>query len=691
MELVGDARLVVVCVPSVFAGPLLASLLPVLHDDAIILNVAKGFAPQSDEPLPIELLKLAPGHRCVHLAGPAIANDFSRGGRTYVVSASTSPDASQLVSEWIAGPVFSVTTTTDLVGAALGGVLKNIYAILLGAVSVAIPELSANQQAAIVTASVSEMAALAIALGVTYDLSNKKLLVESRTVLDRVSTLAGLYRIDGDPRHLARAKQELLGAAAFPDWNPASFLSTAEMTNAIALGYDWLYEDLTPAERETLRTAIIEKGLKPGLKVHATRKGWTQARHNWNAVCNGGLIVGALAIADTDPAIANEVLAAAKNSLPKGMLDFAPDGGWPEGPGYWDYATTYNAYSLASLQTALGTDFGFTQSPGFAETGNFRLQFVGNSGMNFNFADAPVRPGPAPQMLWFARLFGRADYDASERQLGDRSPTIFHLIWFNPRFSNPPASALPALPRSRKFAAVQVAFLRAGSGATETFAGIKGGDNRTNHAHLDLGSFVLDQAGNRFADELGPDLYTLPGYFGANRWNYYRLRTEGQNTLTLDGGNQSPDGTAPIVSFSADASRPFAVVDLTKGYPGSKKILRGISLTPEGGVTLQDEIETAEPVEVVWNFHTESRIGLNGNKAVLARGSSKMDVRILEPSGAVFETLTLPLDPPQRPAGKMKKLIIRLPQKVSTTRIVVRFSPAGQPAADAAVVPLEKW
>ena len=37
-----------------------------------------------------------------------------------------------------------------------------------------------------------------------------------------------------------------------------------------------------------------------------------------------------------------------------GLLTRACDGGWLEGPGYWNYATIYNAYFLSALKTALG-------------------------------------------------------------------------------------------------------------------------------------------------------------------------------------------------------------------------------------------------------------------------------------------------------------------------------------------------
>src|SRR5207249_7256456 len=58
------------------------------------------------------------------------------------------------------------------------------------------------------------------------------------------------------------------------------------------------------------------------------------------------------------------------------------------------------------------------------------------------------------------------------------------------------------------------------------FAGFKAGRNDVAHAHLDLGSFVLDADGVRWAQDLGADDYYLSGYFdlqSGQRWLYYRL------------------------------------------------------------------------------------------------------------------------------------------------------------------------
>src|SRR5687767_1402427 len=133
-----------------------------------------------------------------------------------------------------------------------------------------------------------------------------RLLHVSRQVLGRVATWGGLYRLTGEEKYATRCREEMLAAAAFEDWNPSHFLDTAEMSNALGIGYDWIFSTLSNEDRRIIRTAIIEKGLKPGLKVYESDRGWHKRTNNWNQVCNGGLTVGALAIADEEPAIARQ-------------------------------------------------------------------------------------------------------------------------------------------------------------------------------------------------------------------------------------------------------------------------------------------------------------------------------------------------------------------------------------------------
>src|ERR1019366_599493 len=74
-----------------------------------------------------------------------------------------------------------------------------------------------------------------------YKLVGPRLRLQTRRVLDRVSTLALMYRLTQKEPYLRRAVVEMRAAANFRDWDPQVFVDTAEMTHAFALGYDWLY------------------------------------------------------------------------------------------------------------------------------------------------------------------------------------------------------------------------------------------------------------------------------------------------------------------------------------------------------------------------------------------------------------------------------------------------------------------
>src|SRR6185437_11163825 len=203
-----------------------------------------------------------------------------------------------------------------------------------------------------------------------------------------------------------------------------------------------------------------------------------------------------------------------------------------------------------SLQTALGTDFGFLQAPGFSQTPLFRIHAAGPTNLLFNFADADSTMGGASQMFWFARTFDRPMYAAHERLIGQNHGKIdaFHLFWFNPAGTR---QELDELPTAAMFKRISVAFLRsAWDDPSAGFVGFKGGENTASHAHADLGTFVYDADGVRWALDLGPDNYNLPDYFGKKRFTYYRLRTEGHNTLTIGTENQNIEGgVAPLVAF----------------------------------------------------------------------------------------------------------------------------------------------
>src|SRR5580698_4553545 len=121
---------------------------------------------------------------------------------------------------------------------------------------------------------------------VEYKLAGPRLQVQTRRAIDRITSLALMYRLSGRDSWLRRAMLEMNAAAAFKDWNPGRFIDTAEMTHAFAIGYDWLYNALTPEERGTIRDAIVTKALNAVLPVYQHPGAWARDRLHWNLVCN---------------------------------------------------------------------------------------------------------------------------------------------------------------------------------------------------------------------------------------------------------------------------------------------------------------------------------------------------------------------------------------------------------------------
>ena len=417
------------------------------------------------------------------------------------------------------------------------------------------------------------------------------------------------------------------------------------MTAALAVGYDWLYDFVSPADRAMIRAAIVRNGLQPGLAGLRPKGHLTTLHNNWVQVCHGGLTLGALALADEEPAVARAVVEKSRPAMARIMRLFAPDGGFEEGPIYWDFATSYNVFYLAALDTALGTDFGLAQTKGFADTGRYRIQTIGPLWKLANFGDCGEWAPASPQMFWLAQKFHRPEYALHEREFVAAKGSsgrfaILDLLWLKAA-SDLPAAIEP--PRGVKFDRINAAFFRTSWNDPQAiYVAFKGGDNHASHTHLDLGQFILDAFGQRWAIDMGPDNYGLPGYFGKQRWSYYRIGSAGHNTLTINDQNQALDAAAPLVAFESSPGRSFAIADLSAAYREQlHSWQRGIALLDGRRVLLQDEIAPAKGVPIVWHLHTRATtaIGTGGARAVLSQGGESLTARILSPPGGTFSTM----------------------------------------------------
>ncbi len=358
-------------------------------------------------------------------------------------------------------------------------------------------------------------------------------------IQQRIQVLAFVYRINGEKKYADRAIKEMLAVAGFSDWiSSTQFLEVSHITHGVALGYDWLFEILSAAQRNTIKRALVEKGLKPAKVAFETGASWTTGAWNWNLVCNGGIAMGTLAIADEEPDLARFLLYRNITSATKNLAVYAPDGAYMEGPSYWSYATDHAVKMFAALKSALGTDFGLSSLPGLSATGLFFMHSKGPVNQFFNFADSPERPSTS-SLFWLSKRFNKPALSFMGQTMMDSNTDVFHLAFFDPSGTT---QDLLGQPRDVFLTGngISVAYFRSKwEDVNAAYIGFKGGTNGVPHGNLDLGTFVYDSQGQRWAIDLGSENYSLSNYWSyekhPGRSDYYRTNTFGQNTLVIRG------------------------------------------------------------------------------------------------------------------------------------------------------------
>jgi hypothetical protein len=545
-----------------------------------------------------------------------------------------------------------------------------------------------------------------------------RLLFQSRACLTKILTLGTAYRLSGDTSYARRAIKEMHIAAGFPDWNPSHFLDVAEMGTALAIGYDWLFDILSPNDREIIRTAILKHALEPGLSVHPDR--FRSKTNNWNLICNGGLVITALAIADEEPIIAERIIRKAVKSLPNALKNYAPDGAWFEGPAYWMSATNYLSMMLSSMWSALGTDYGLSKSSGLENTGRFFIDAIGPTGDFFNYADGGkdlYTTPPAllclaqlynePLLAWynhqlvdsFLPIIKKTDSEGNHKLYNHRLFAL-EIIWFTPA-TKPNRNVLPLNTFYRGL--TDVAFFRSSWEKDALWVGFKTGKNSVNHAHLDCGTFVFELGGHRWAEDLGDDDYNLPGYFERNsdsgrRWNYFRTSSLSHNVPVINNQNQRFNSDTKIIAFESNPKSAQVVADLSTAYEGlAESVKRGLSIFDQNTLLIQDEVVALKQGDQFrWAMLTSAAITVNSNLAELQIDDDTLTVEILQPSDAIFDTVSTisTYHPNETPNPGTRLLTISMPlekNKINTIAVVLRGNSLTLQNKNIKVIPLSEW
>lgn len=538
----------------------------------------------------------------------------------------------------------------------------------------------------------------------------------ARVVMNNMYKLGLAWQMTNDSKYPERAYTELAAVAAFADWfDGRTLLYTSETTHGFAIAYDWMHSYWTQPRRDTIRTAIINKGLNPALSLYksnfwALRTNSSSA--NWNIVCNSGIATGALAVGTESETLCEDILARSMNSMRPNLVRFTTDqGGLHEGPTYLEYAQRYAVRGLAGLEWSLGSDFGLSATQGFSETATFPIYTAGPSNVTFAASDdAESSPRRGWLWPWSARRFNQPTHNAWSA--ANTKPIALDVLWHSDGGLTPVAAgSQPDLAfkgesgtpfKSQDYVAMRGSW----KDPRTTFVAAKAGEILTSHGHYDVGTFALDALGKRWFRDLGKELYAI----GVPATDLYRYRAEGHNTLVIDpgaaAGNLKPSNS-PLVAFQAKAggAGAFSIYNLTAAHGGVTRVWRGFRLIGNRReVLVQDEIQASTGKNVWWFAHyahpsTVATLGPDGTSVMLTQGAERLWCKIASGGGTfqIMDAAPLPSSPD--PAAQSvnsghRKIAINL-ANVTNTTLAVWFVPleAGEPtpATLPSITPLNTW
>ena len=192
---------------------------------------------------------------------------------------------------------------------------------------------------------------------------------------------------------------------------------------------------------------------------------------------------------------------------------------------------------LGSMESALGTDFGLAGSKRLDRIGRFRTYTTGPSSRVFNVGDAAEDDGSVPEMFWLARRTSQPAFAWQEAHHIDKTGRSepLDLVWYD-RDQRIPSG--PAWPLDAIFPTFGVATFRSSwEDPDALFLAAAARDNKAPHAHLDLGSFIFEAGGVRWALDLGPDDYgseeSTPVRISATTGRARKLTTRSPSTMRI--------------------------------------------------------------------------------------------------------------------------------------------------------------
>ncbi|MBQ4629373.1 MAG: discoidin domain-containing protein [Clostridia bacterium] len=562
---------------------------------------------------------------------------------------------------------------------------------------------------------------------VEYKFEGGTLLNAARAAQVSIVNTSTAYLLTGDTKYAERAWLEMENVLSWQNWNQGGHhLDCSELLHGVAIGYDNLYSYLTDEQKKFVVDKTYELVLE-GCVIHYSQEipkhGWRKSVENWAVVCSGSLIAACIAFGTEGYSEYQEefefLLSSAMRTMEYPLMSFFPDGGWYEGSTYWNYTVKFLTQSvLAPLYYSTGSVHQMLDPKGVSTTLEYILYMQAGKGVSYNYFDSHASHLSTQDGFLIPTILG--DEDLTNLWLkncldGSKTGTVTGLLWYTPTKSDTSFN----LPNDKFFESTGTGHMIGEWGNTDnSFAAFRSGRNDVTHAHLDNGSFIFDALGERWAMDLGPDDYNIPGGYHNIDTGYqlYRKRPEGHNTVVINFrediafeyyGGQGVYCESNLMASESKPRGAYMAIDLSDIYKhDTKSYLRGYYLGDNRtSLIVQDEIELLENgSDINWFMHTEAdvKIAEDGKNASLTIGSKEVRVEAVCNADSWYFTTTepkphetAPVRPGQLEGNYTNAGITRLTLKATGSgkvNITVKLTPVkNSNSSPVEFVPISQW
>jgi len=444
----------------------------------------------------------------------------------------------------------------------------------------------------------------------------------ARTAQGRIMDLLIAHHIDRNLAYRDRAIEELKNLISWTAWTDpchgelAVDLCTAEAAVAAAVALDWLYEDITEADRLRVIHALRHRVIEPYRRCVQKKVWWYSCYHHWNAVVNSGCGLAALLLSDEETD-AREVEHLSMEGLRHFFDALGREGGWDEGTGYWGYALRY-LLLLGEARSRLVDDQRIFHARGMDSTGLFPIYFTPN-GYAASFGDQPVVPLYGAFYL-LVKHFGLKevtwwlDTFAFHRDVSSTAWSAAGLALLC-RPIDAETTREPALVPVKVFNEIGWAALADHWPRPNLHVAAKTGDLSANHAQRDMNSIQLQVDGEMLLVDLGQAPFSRE-YLSEERGEFYQVQARGHNTVTIGQRDHRIDAQGSIVEAQNGSDYRWVACDARTACGENVHFVRHLIMvvnpaTHSGRMlVVLDELANPVPERVDVFWHTQGRIDL---------------------------------------------------------------------------------